>query len=315
MFLSIASLVFLSAWLLGFDWASAVLLGAVLAPTDPVLAADVQVGGPNEGKNDDIRFPLTAEAGLNDGMAFPFTWMAILLATTAASGEPWLGEWFGKYLLYKIVAGIAIGWVAGRGITYFFFRLPEKYEMLHVRDGLVALSSTLLIYGATELAQGYGFIAVFVAAVTVRNYEMDHAYHQQLHAFTDQVERILLAVLLVLFGGSLVGGILSYLTWPMAALGVAFVLFIRPLSGWIGLLGIKMRHRDRGAVSFFGIKGIGSFFYLAFALEKAEFAYQREIWSLVAFVVLLSIVIHGLTASVAIQKLLAPSKQEREVSA
>ena len=312
MILSIASLVGLSAWLLGFDWASAVLLGAVLAPTDPVLAADVQVGGPNEGKNDDIRFPLTAEAGLNDGMAFPFTWMAILLATAAATGEPWLGEWLGKYLLYKIVVGAIIGFLAGRGITYLFFYLPEKYKMLDVRDGLVALSSTLLIYGATELAQGYGFIAVFVAAITVRNYEMEHEYHQKLHAFTDQVERILLVILLVLFGGSLVGGILSYLTWPMAAVGVVFVLLIRPLSGWLGLLGIKMRKRDRAAVSFFGIKGIGSFFYLSFALEKAEFAYQKEVWSLVAFVVLLSIIIHGLTASLAIQKLLAPRGKERE---
>lgn len=312
MLLSIVSLIGLSAWLLGFDWASAVLLGAVLAPTDPVLAADVQVGGPNEGKNDDIRFALTAEAGLNDGMAFPFTWMAVLIALTASGGEAWLGEWLGKYLLYKIVVGVGIGFLAGRGITYLFFHLPEKYEMHHVRDGLVALSSTLFIYGVTELAQGYGFIAVFAAAVTVRNYEMGHQYHQKLHAFTDQIERILLAILLILFGGSLVEGILDHLTLPMALLGVGFVLLIRPLSGRLGLLGTTMRTKDKWAVSFFGIKGIGSFFYLSFALSKADFAYQEEIWSLTAFVVLLSILLHGLTASFVMKKLLGGKEQQKQ---
>ena len=316
MLLSIVSLVTLSAWLLGFDWASAVLLGAVLAPTDPVLAADVQVGGPNEGKNDDVRFSLTAEAGLNDGMAFPFTWMAVVIALAASSGEPWLGEWIGKYLLYKIAAGVGIGFLAGKGVTFLFFHLPEKHEMLHVRDGLVGLSSTLFIYGITELAQGYGFIAVFVAAITVRNYEMEHEYHQKLHAFTDQIERVLLAILLLLFGGSLVEGILGNLTWSMALLGLGFVFLIRPLSGFLGLLGIDMRMKDKWTVSFFGIKGIGSFFYLTFALSEADFAYQEEIWSLTAFVVLVSVLVHGLTASVVMGRLKSEeSSKEREVTA
>ena len=297
MLLSIISLIGLSMWLLGFDWASAVLLAAVLAPTDPVLAADVQVGGPNEGKNDDVRFALTAEAGLNDGMAFPFTWMAVAIALAGTSGEAWLGEWLGKYLLYKIVAGVGIGFLAGKGITYLFFHLPEKYEMLHVRDGLVAFSSTLFIYGITELAQGYGFIAVFIAAITVRNYEMGHEYHQKLHAFTDQLERILLAILLILFGGSLVEGILDHLTWTMAILGLLFILLIRPLSGWLGLIGVPFQTQHKWAISFFGIRGIGSFFYLSFALSEADFVYQEEIWSLTAFVVLVSILLHGLTAS------------------
>ena len=303
MLLCIISLIGLSVGLLGFDWASAVLLAAVLAPTDPVLAADVQVGGPNEGKNDDVRFSLTAEAGLNDGMAFPFTWLAVVLALAASDGEPWLGEWVGKYLVYKIAAGVGIGFLMGKGVSYLFFYLPEKYEMLHVRDGLVALAATLFIYGITELAQGYGFIAVFVAAITIRNYEMDHQYHQRLHAFTDQIERILLAILLMLFGGSLVEGILTHLTLPMALVGLGFLLVVRPLSGWLGLIGVPMATHDKWAVSFFGIKGIGSFFYLSFALSETDFGYQKEIWSLTAFVVLVSILLHGLTASFIMEKL------------
>ena len=315
MLLSIVSLIALSAWFLGFDWASAVLLGAVLAPTDPVLAAEVQVRGPNEGDDNDVRFALTAEAGLNDGMAFPFTWMAIVIALSASGSEPWLGEWLGKYLLYKIAIGVGIGLLVGRGITYLFFYLPEKYEMWHIRDGLVALSSTLFVYGATELAQGYGFVAVFVTALTVRNYEMDHQYHQKLHAFTDQLERILLAILLILFGGSLVEGILDHLTWPTALLGLGFVLIVRPLSSWLGLIGTSVRARDKWAISFFGIKGIGSFFYLSFALSKADFAYQEEVWSLTAFVVLISVLLHGLTASSAMKKLQTNTKSKEKQKA
>ena len=314
MLLSIVAMIALGLWVLGFDIASAVLLGAVLAPTDPVLAADVQVGPPNQGNNDDVRFSLTAEAGLNDGMAFPFTWMAVLLVGAASTGEPWLGEWVSKYLLYKIVAGVVIGFVIGKGMTYLFFHLPEKHKMLQVRDGLVALSATLFTYGITELASGYGFIAVFVAAITIRNYEMGHDYHEKLHAFTDQIERILLAVLLLLFGGSLVEGILGYLTLPMALVGVGFVLLIRPLSGMAGLLGVPMKTREKWAVSFFGIRGIGSFFYLSFALSEAEFPYQKEIWSLTAFVVLLSVVMHGLSASWVIKKYVIGGKKKKETA-
>ena len=175
----------------------------------------------------------------------------------------------------------------------------------------------MFVCNITEIAQSYRFIAVFVAAVTVRNYEMDHEYHQKLHAFIDQIERILLAILLVLFGGSLVEGILVNLTWSMALLGLGFVFLIRPLSGYLGLLRVDMRTKDKWAMSFFGIKGIGSFFYLSFALSKADFAYQEEIWSLTAFVVLVSILVHGLTASVVVGKLTPnePLPEEKEVVA
>ncbi len=303
MLISIGSMVLLGMWGLGFDIASAVLLGAVLAPTDPVLASDVQVGPPNKGENDVVRFSLTAEAGLNDGMAFPFTWLAIVLAIASQTGEPWLGEWLWQDLLYRIGAGVVIGFLLGRLVSYLFFYLPERYKMLHVRDGLVAVSATFLVYGITEMTHGYGFMAVFVAAVTIRNYEIDHEFHLSLHAFTDQIERILLAVLLTLFGGSLVGGILDALTWKMALIGLGFVLVIRPLAGIIGMVGIPIKRREKLAISFFGIKGIGSFFYLAFALNETFFAQKAELWSMTAFIVLVSILLHGLTASLAMKKL------------
>ncbi len=311
MLLSIGVMMVLGIWVLGFSPASAILLGAVLAPTDPVLASDVQVGPPNAGENDEVRFALTAEAGLNDGMAFPFTWLAIMLATSGQTDEAWWMEWFFRDVLYRLIVGAVVGFGIGKAIVYLFFKLPEKYKMLHVRDGFVALSATLLVYGITELIHGYGFIAVFVAAITIRNYEMHHEYHGELHRFTDQIERILLAILLTLFGGSLVNGILDSLTWTMALVGLGFVLVIRPLTGLIGLIGTSLKFREKLAISFFGIKGIGSFFYISFAMDKVQFINKEEVWSIAAFIVLISILMHGLTASVTMKKLKLRYIEER----
>mgnify|MGYP003133820020 CR=1 FL=1 len=298
MIISIGALAALGYWWLGWGLATAVLLGAVLAPTDPVLASDVQVGPPGTADTHDVKFALTAEAGMNDGLAFPFVWLAVALAVATQGGQDFsLMDWFTFDVLYRILAGIGIGIVAGKVITYVFFVLPEKFDAHHIRRGLVALSATLFVYGVTELAHGYGFIAVFVTALTIRNYEMGHEYHKTLHEFNNQVEHIMLAVMLILFGGSLVDGILGDLTWPMVAVGLGFLCIIRPLAGYIALAGHKMPSKEKWAVGFYGIRGIGSFFYLAFALNETDFAFDQQLWSLVAFVVLVSILGHGLSAN------------------
>lgn len=289
---------------LDFTLPSALLLGAALAPTDPVLAADVQVGPPLEKSQDNTRFSLTAEAGLNDGMAFPFTWLAIIIALANESiSEADLIRWIYYDVVYRIVVGVAVGFLVGRVIAWFILDLPKRKSFLKTRDGFVAISATLLVYGITELAHGYGFIAVFVTAITIRNYEIHHKYHLMLHSFTDQVERILLAVVLILFGGMLVSGALDYLTWKMAWFGIAFVFIIRPLTGYIALIGSDLHIKEKLAISFFGIKGIGSFYYLAFAVSVTPFQHINELWSLVTFVVLLSVVIHGSTAAFSMKKI------------
>lgn len=302
MLLSIGAMSLIAWWFFGFDPASALLVGAVLAPTDPVLASDVQVGPPMQGKNDDVRFSLTAEAGLNDGMAFPFTWLAIGVAAFYNTGEPWLGEWLWKDLLYRVGAGVAVGFILGKTIAYLLFNVSNKNNATP-SEGFVAISSTLFVYGATELISGYGFLAVFVAAIVIRNYEMDHEYHKELHRFTDQTEKILLVILLILFGGSISIGILDSLTWTMALAAIMFVFLLRPLAGFLGLMGTGLDKSEKAAISFFGIKGIGSFFYLSFGLVHADFEFTEEIWSFVAFVVLVSIIVHGLTASIGMKRL------------
>ncbi len=302
MLLSIAATTAIAYYLLRFDLASSILLGAVLAPTDPVLASDVQVGPPLEDKNDSVRFSLTAEAGMNDGTAFPFTWLAVLAATTTLDTGT-LAEWFARDILYRMAAGVAMGVLLGRLLAWLVFWLPQHKGVVVVRDGFVGVAATLLVYGLTELVWGYGFIAVFVTAITLRNYELHHKYHRKLHDFTEQIERILVAIILLLFGGMLMHGILSSLTMPMVWLGLSAVLIIRPLTGLAVMLGGKLPFREKLAISFFGIRGMGSLFYLSFGLSKQTFRYEKELWAIVSFVILLSLLIHGFTASTVFQTL------------
>ena len=297
MLLCIGLMFLLGRYFLGFNIASALLLGAALAPTDPVLASDVQVGPPMEDVKDNVRFSLTAEAGMNDGVAFPFTWLAIALAMMTVNKNFDVGSWVLYDLIYRIVAGVGIGYAMGRFLAYLVFYLPDKKDFVVIKDGFVGIAATLLVYGVTELLHGYGFIAVFVTAITLRNSELNHQLHKELHNFTDQVERILVAIVLILFGGCLASGILDYLTWPMAWVGIAFIFIIRPLSGFMGLIGIPVHRKEKLAISFFGIRGIGSFFYLAFAINTYFFGYEKELWSLVSFIVLISVIIHGITAN------------------
>lgn len=310
MILSIAIVALLAMWLLNFDAASAILLGAVLAPTDPVLASDVQVDPPMEGRRENVRFSLTAEAGMNDGMAFPFTWLAIILASTGIDSSADLATWFLRDVLYKLVAGVVCGILLGRLLAYLVFYLPEKKNLVVIKDGFVAVAATLVVYGITEMVYGYGFIAVFVTAITIRNYELDHKYHKKLHEFTDQIERILLSIVLIMFGGTLIHGILKPLNWHMMLLGLIFILLVRPITALIGMIGTKLKPKERLVISFFGIRGIGSFFYLSFALYEAKFTVERELWAVVSFIVIISLLIHGITATTTIQKLEKDAEKE-----
>ena len=294
---------------LNLDIASAVLLGAVLAPTDPVLAADVQVGPPNEKSISETKFSLTAEAGMNDGMAFPFTLLAVTLAMIAQNLNGSLVSWFGVDVVYKILMGLGLGFLSGKLIGLLLFSLTDKYKFFKTREGFLAISLTLAVYGLAEIALGYGFIAVFVCAITLRNAERKHDYHRNMHSFTEQIEKLLVAVLLVFFGGSLVTGILDALTWKMVVFSLCFLFIIRPVSAYLSLFNIKFKKYERFLISFYGIRGMGSVFYLAYAFHTIKFEYEKELWTMVAFTILCSIVVHGLTATKAMKCLeTEPSK-------
>ena len=298
--LTIAAIAALGWSFLGLTSAAAILLGAVLAPTDPVLASDVQVPGPNrDGDDDEVRFSLTSEAGLNDGLAFPFTNLAVLIAVNGLAPQGWLAEFLFVEVGYKIAVGVAAGWLVGRLLAFAIF--GKESPLPHTRDGMIALAATLIAYAGTEAVNGYGFLAVFVAAVVIRNQEHKHSYLDVMHQFSDQIERLLSAVVLILFGGALVSGILTYLGWTGVLVALAIVLVVRPLAGLAGLARSPMPARERAVVAFFGIRGVGSFYYLAYASNQVEFLQIERVWAVTALVVLLSIVIHGVTASKAME--------------
>ena len=288
--------------LIGLAPATAMLLAAVVAPTDPVLASDVQVGPPGDDDEDDVRFALTSEAGLNDGLAFPFTNAAIAAVGAAGVGD-WVGGWVLDDVIAKIMLGLLVGLAAGRALGWLVFHIPTERKLAESAEGFVALAATILIYGVTELAHGYGFLAVFVAGCIIRRQERDHAYHEVLHATAENTERLFSALLLVLLGGAVADGVLSGLGWRGAIAGVLIVLVVRPVAGLLSMLRTSTPPGERTAIAFFGVRGIGSIYYLAYALEKADFADDQKLWAVVAFIVLVSVVLHGLTASPVIRRL------------
>ncbi len=298
MVLTIAGLALAGHWLMGLAPASALLLAAALAPTDPVLAGDVQVGDPGEGREDNVRFALTGEAGLNDGLAFPFVYLALALLPAAVPLSERLVDWLVMDVAYRVGAGLLMGWLSGKFLAYLIFSLPKRISIKTEGYGFVALAVTLTSYAVTELLHGYGFLAVFIAAITLRGHERRHEYHRQMHAFTDQMERLFIVVILLMLGAAIADGLLSALTWQGVGMGLLLVLVLRPLGGMLSLLGSsRMGMDERAVISFFGIRGIGSVFYVAFALGKAEFPQARQIWAVLAFTMLLSITLHGVLAT------------------
>ena len=302
----------------GLNAASALLLGAVLAPTDPVLASDVQVGEPTLGEDanpdaeDDVRFTLTSEGGLNDALAFPFVYAAVALADHGGSFSGWALAWVGWDLVVRILIALVVGWAVGRVVGIVAFRPPGRLSALaETPQGFVAIAATLLAYGATELLHGYGFLAVFVAAVVLRGTERSHEFHADLHGFAEQMENLLVVGLLLLFGGALVSGVLGSLTWRGGAIAAAAVFVIRPVSGLVALIGTDLAPADRLAISFFGIRGFGSVYYLAFGLSAATFAASDELWAIVAATMLLSIAVHGVGATPAMALVDRGSRQRR----
>jgi NhaP-type Na+/H+ or K+/H+ antiporter len=321
--LSIAAVALLGWWA-GLAPAAALLLGAVLAPTDPVLASDVQVAGPQTGEHeveeaDEVRFTLTSEAGLNDGLAFPFVYAAILLATEGAVAG-WAVEWVGWYVVAKVVIGVLCGVAVGWGLARVaFWSRHESLRVAERGEPLLALAALVSSYGVGEVAGGYGFLSVFACAMTFRSVERRHDYHRAMHEVVERLERLLTLLVLLMLGIALTRGLLSGLDWRGVAVGLASILLVRPVAGLVALRPWArpdsdvggLSRAEQGAAAFFGVRGVGSLYYLAFALGQVDLADDAWLWSTVAFTVVASVLVHGVLSTPVMRRLDARPSQTR----
>lgn len=300
--LCIAAMAALGYYIFGLSLAAAILLGAILAPTDPVLASSIQVGPPNSGNEDTPRFTLTSEAGLNDGLAFPFVYLAIKIAEYYGKANELslslLVDWLSVDVLWKVGAGVAVGVLVGKLLSKLVFSKSNKDTVMS--QGYVVIAMTLLAYGAAEFVHAYGFISVFIAAFTFRHSEHTHDYHTALHDFSEQSEGLLMSLVLVVFGMALGQGLSSdvSLSWQVYATSLLFLFVVRPAAGWIGLAGLNLPNKERFVISSLGIRGIGSFYYLAYALNQDVFALDdaTDLWIICSIVIIVSIFLHGIVA-------------------
>lgn len=322
---TILGVALLGWWVAGLAPAVALLLGAVLAPTDPVLASDVQVGEPltediddadrpdeeRPRDDDDIRFSLTAEAGLNDGLAFPFVHLALLLLAGGFAVQD-AATWLGWYVVGKIILGVLVGLGAGWLLGRQAFRArADSLRLADHGEPLLALAGLLATYGAAELLGGYGFLAVFACAMSLRASESRHSYQRAMHALVERLERLITLMILLVLGMAMTRGLLEHLDWRGVVVGLALVLVVRPLVGYAALATFPRAEPldgglDRGerlAVAFFGVRGVGSLYYLAYATSHHEVPGESWLWSTVAFTVVISVLLHGVTATPAMSRL------------
>lgn len=307
--LTIIGVALLGTWLVGMSVAGAILLGAVLAPTDPVLADDVQVGGPMESEpEDEARFALTAEAGLNDGLAFPFVMLALMAYERGISriGSWWL-EWLAADFVYAIVVGLVVGAIAGRLIARFTFRVIDRGWLANPFDAFVAIGAIFAVYGATELVEGYGFLAVFAAGIALRRCEADHEVHHRLHEVTLVIEKLAELSVLLLLGSVLpIGGVLE-LGWPVLLAALGLILVVRPVAVLISLLPTRLAWQQRLFIAWFGIRGLGSVYYLGFAFAALTPVDAGTLFSIVAVAIIASVTVHGISGAILTRSLLRPN--------
>jgi sodium/hydrogen antiporter len=225
------------------------------------------------------------------------------MALAAAGG--WsaglVGQWFVLDVGYRILAGAVCGYALGWLVAKILFDWPRDNALSKTESGLVAFAGVLIVYGVTELFEGYGFIAVFVAGLTLRRSETNHDYHAKLHEFVESLERALTALLLFALGAA-IPSLMQYLTWPLAAIAIALIFVIRPTAAWLSLAASGLKQRERFVVAFYGIRGVGSIYYLAYAATHSDLPNAGQLWAVVALAVLISTVVHGFTAGVAVER-------------
>ena len=322
MTLTVAGIAAAAHWGLGLPWGAAVLLGGVLAPTDPVLASDVQIEDPDDA--DRLRFSLTGEAGFNDGAAFPFIMLGLGLLGPHDLGEGWW-RWWAVDVVWAVFGGLAVGAVLGLAVGRLVVYLRRTHREAVGSDDFLALGLVALSYGLALTISTYAFLAAFAAGLALRHEErretgdeaaadveaMAHEGEKEevavdSHAapaymasavlgFSEQLERIGAVALVVL-----VGALLHRAEWSVEALAfvAVVILVVRPVAVWLGMAGSSTSGVQRGLLAWFGVRGIGSVYYLMFAETHDLYdGFTDRLLGLVLTTIVVSVVVHGLSVT------------------
>lgn len=324
MLITIGLVTLIGFYLLGLPLGGAVLLGAILAPTDPVLASDVQVTDPFD--RDRLRFSLSGEAGLNDGAAFPFVMLGLgLLGLHDLGAGGW--RWWTFDLLWAVAGGLGIGAVLGTVVSRLVLYLRKEHREAIGLDEFLTLGLIALSYGAALQLQTYGFLAVLAAGIAMRRIEMSHNGNRSTnevqasaHAesndelasnpkiaaasmarsvlgINERLEKIAEVAVVVLVGALLgtaqVPFAIDYL-WFAAAL----IFLVRPVSVFLGVVGSRITMLQRSLIGWFGIRGAGSIYYLAYAIQQGlENDLAEKLTSITLLAVTASVVLHGVSVT------------------
>lgn len=295
--LTILAVAAYGVWVMGLPLAAAILLASALAPTDPVLAGDIGVGPPGEGDKSEPSFAVTAEAGLNDGLAFPFVVLALFVS--GRPGVGWLPEWVLADVVYAVLGGVVIGAVGGYVIAALLLPLRDRRLVLPELDGWIPIAAVLVVYGLAELVSTYGFLAAFVAGIGFRRYERGHEIHEGVHRGSEVAEKFGELAVILLLGSMVTLSGLGQPGWRGWLLCGLLLLVIRPLAVAVAFVRSGLDGRERLFLGWFGVRGIGSLYYVAAALSYGVLGTDEEnvvFWT-VAVAILLSIAAHGVTGT------------------
>ncbi|MEO8938454.1 MAG: cation:proton antiporter [Burkholderiaceae bacterium] len=321
MLVTIALVAVFANVVLGIEWAAAILLGAILAPTDPVLASDIQVHHEND--RDIVRFGLSAEGGLNDATASPFVLLGLgLLGLHELGAGGW--RWIAVDVVWSVISGFGIGWLCGIAVGAVVLVMRKRFDHAYGLEEFLGLGLIALSYGLADAAHALGFLAVLAAGLAMRRIETrslakhpgaeirrkplsesrekadlppDAPTHLvgDVLDFNQRFESIGEVIAVLVLGTLLSAG---YFSLEGAGLAVVLFVVVRPVSVFIGTLGSRTSTRHRRLLGWFGIRGVGSLYYLAFAIDQGlpEPLVDRFV-PLVLTVIAMSIVVHGISAT------------------
>lgn len=284
---------------MGLSAGAALVLGAALAPTDPVLAGDVGLGPPGESEDEPrAQAALTAEAGGNDGAAMPILVLGLVLARDdGATGG--LGAWLIADVLYALAVPVAVGVVGGIAASGAMSWGVERGLIARDFPAWAAVATALLLYSSAELLGGYGFVAAFAGGLALRRRRYEDEARRQLHDGAGGAERVLVLAVLLLVGSSLTldglgrPGLEGWLLAPL------LIVVLRPAFALLALVGSGMPRGERLYVAWFGVRGVAAVNYTTAALATGLLATgeaETVMWTAIA-VMVVSVVVHGTTSS------------------